>query len=109
MRLIIKGRQGYKTTGMLHTSEATGYPIIVETQKRLEQLKNQAEEIGAAIPEPLTVDMLKCGLYRVDNCLIDEAYDIIGQALNSYLNTNVVAATLSDNIREEYNNRKVKK
>ena len=103
-RLIIKDRQKGKTTGLLYTSEATGYPIIVPYLNRIEYLKQKAEELNLNIPEPLTVEQMKSHGYRFDNILIDEGYDIIGVALDAYFGCHVTCVTLSDNLKEARRN-----
>ncbi|MCM1269394.1 MAG: hypothetical protein NC247_02045 [Ruminococcus flavefaciens] len=106
MRLLIKERQSNKTTGMLFTSEATGYPIVVQNYARKRQLCEHAKNIGVMIPDPITVKDIKDNRETYHkNVLIDEAYDIITEALNCYLGTNVVAATISDKVKDEYEAR----
>ena len=100
-RLIIKDRQKGKTTGLLFTSEATGYPIVVPYLKRIEDLKAKALELNLSIPEPLTVEQMRNYGHKFDNILIDEGYDIIGLALDAYMGCHVVGVTLSDNLKIE--------
>lgn len=110
MRLLIKERQSSKTTGMLYASEATGYPIVVQNHARKRQLCEHAKSIGVIIPEPLTVKDIKDNReYYHANVFVDEAYDIITEALNCYLGTNVVAATISDKVKDEFENRMANK
>ena len=40
MRLLIKDRAKGKTTQMIYTSEATEYPIVVETEGQKSNLMN---------------------------------------------------------------------
>lgn len=40
------------------------------------------------------------GRIRENHILIDEGYDLIGEALDAYMGTHVVAVTLSDKIKE---------
>lgn len=99
-RLIIKDRQKGKTTGLLYASEATGYPIVVQCHQRITQLKEQALELGISIPEPLIVAQARAHGRRFDNILVDEGYDIIGEALDMFFGCHVVGLTFSDRLKE---------
>ena len=49
----------------------------------------------------MTVDDYKArGRIHENHILIDEGYDLIGEALDAYMGTHVVAVTLSDKIKE---------
>lgn len=96
MKLLIKGRRTGKTTQMLYTSEATGYPIVVHSRQMVSVLKNRAKQLGISIPEPITVNDLRMGFFSPKGVLIDEADKIISDALDAYLGCHVVAATLTD-------------
>lgn len=69
-----------------------------------------AKDMGCLIPEPLCVEDFRSGYARrgrlPDNVLLDEAGVIIGDALKVYLGTNVVAATMTDSLREHYDRMK---
>lgn len=110
MNLLIKDRASGKTTGLIYTSEATQYPIVTFNRMSINYIKNMAEDMGCLIPEPLCIDDFKGDLARgrrfPDNVLLDEAGMIIGDALKAYLGTNVVAATMTDSLREHYNRTK---
>ena len=108
MKLIIKDRGMGKTTQLIYISESTGFPIAVPHESMINEVKNMAENIGCNIPEPVTVyDMAKGkkrGKHMYDNILIDEVTlnGVLKDALNMYLNSNVVACTCSpDYIYEE--------
>ena len=66
--------------------------------------------MGCLIPEPLCIADLKSnsamGRILPDNVLLDEAGGIIGDALKAYLRTNIVAATMTDSLREHYDRMK---
>lgn len=66
--------------------------------------------MGCLIPEPLCIEDFKSDLVRgrrlPDNVLLDEASVIIGDALKAYLGTNVVAATMTDSLKEHYDKLK---
>ena len=104
MNLLIKDRASGKTTGLIYTSEATQYPIVTFNRMLIDYIKEKAKDMGCLIPEPLCIEDFKGDLARrrrlPDNVLLDEAGMVIGDALNAYLGTNVVAATMTDTLRE---------
>lgn len=110
MNLLIKDRASGKTTGLIYTSEATQYPIVTFNRTSIRYIKDMARDMGCLIPEPLCIEDFKGDAARVrrlpDNVLLDEAGVIIGDALNAYLGTNVVAATMTDSLREHYDRTK---
>lgn len=110
MNLLIKDRASGKTTGLIYTSEATQYPIVTFNRISINYIKNMAKDMGCLIPEPLCVEDFKGDSARgrrlPDNVLLDEAGVVIGDALNAYLRTNVVAATMTDSLREYYDRMK---
>ena len=108
MNLIIKEKGTGKTTGLIYTSEATGYPIVTSSNVRAHYIKDEAEKIGCIIPDPLTVEDL---LYRNvllpdSNILFDDVESILGVALNKYLNANVVCATMTDVTKSNHERKK---
>lgn len=110
MNLLIKDRASGKTTGLIYTSEATQYPIVTFNRMSINYIKKMAEDMGCLIPEPLCIEDFKGSSVRgrrlPDNVLLDEAGVIIGDALKAYLGTNVIAATMTDSLREYYNRMK---
>lgn len=107
MNLLIKDRVSGKTTGLIYTSEATQYPIVSFNRMSIRYIKEMAKNMGCLIPEPLCIEDFKGDSARrrrlPDNVLLDEAGVVIGDALNAYLGTNIIAATMSDSLREYYN------
>jgi hypothetical protein len=99
--LIIKDRATGKTTQLLYTSATTQYPIIVQNHSQVKLLLNKANDLDLIIPVPMTVEECKnkCGM-NYDHVLIDEGYNLIGEALDYYLGAHVAAATLTDRIKE---------
>lgn len=99
--LIIKDRGTGKTTQLLYTSATTQYPIIVQNKLQIELLLDKANDLDLIIPVPMTVEECKnkCGM-NYDHVLIDEGYNLIGEALDSYLGTHVMAVTLTDRVKE---------
>ena len=99
MRLIIKGRASGKTAEMIHASEITGIPIATHSTGGVENIKMMAERMGCNIPEPITLYELANNHHRgralYKNVLADDVDSILQKALNSYLNCNVIGATMN--------------
>lgn len=110
MNLLIKNRASGKTTGLIYTSEATQYPIVTFNRQSIEYIKHMADDMGCIIPEPLCILDFRGSSARgrrlPDNILLDEAGMVISDALNTYLGTNVVAATMTDSLREYHDRAK---
>jgi hypothetical protein len=107
--LIIKDRATGKTTQLLYTSATTQYPIIVQNHSQVKLLLDKANDLDLIIPMPMTVE--ECRNNRgmnYDRVLIDEGYDLIGKALDSYLGTHVMAVTLTDRVKEFADKKVVK-
>lgn len=99
--LIIKDRGTGKTTQLLYTSATTQCPIIVQNHSQVRFLLDKAKDLNLIIPAPMTVEEFKnnCGM-NYDCVLIDEGYNLIGEALNAYMGAHVVAVTLTDRVKE---------
>lgn len=106
MRLIIKGRGQGKTAELIYTSEVTGYPIIAHSEKQRDYIKEMAKKMNCIIPNPYTVQELTSQTFRhgrrldEQKMLLDDAELIIGAVINNYLGTDVVSATLTDQLKE---------
>lgn len=103
MQLIIKDRGKGKTAQLIYASEITGMPIAQLTRAMCNHTKQMAKEMGCIIPEPVTVDELR-NLHRVPNqsgVLVDNVHLIISDALNHYLNANVIGGTMTDLLKHE--------
>lgn len=99
--LIIKDRGKGKTAQLLYTSATTQYPIIVQDKLQMKLLLDKAEDLNLIIPVSMTVEEFRNRIGRTCDCvLVDEGYDLIGKALDSYLGTHVAAVTLTDRIKE---------
>lgn len=44
---------------MIYTSEATGYPIVVETQRQKSHLTDMAKSMNVIILEPMTINDIR--------------------------------------------------
>lgn len=103
MKLLIKDRAAGKTTGLIYTSEATGYPIVTSSRITANYIKDYAEKMNCIIPEPLTVEDLRSNhaLSSDLNVLFDNVESILEAALNEYLHAHVVCATMTDRVKEK--------
>lgn len=106
MRFINRARQSGKTTLLINSAYATGYPIIVYDKARAAAVENQAKSLGLDIAV-YTVDEWLRGRCPCNKVFIDEAADIIEGALTSVLKAEVVACTFSIPMTE-INNKEVK-
>lgn len=99
MKLLIKSRGQGKTTGLIYTSEATGYPIVVNRENEKSYIINQANMMSCNIPTPITVGELRLGAgrgnHKYERVLVDELYPMLEDALNCYLGCHVECATLT--------------
>lgn len=95
--LIIKDRGTGKSTQLVYTSASTQYRIITSTRQSIKYLICLASCLGLKIPTPMTIEDYRNKSGAPNECiLIDEGYDLIGEAVSSYIGANVVAITLSD-------------
>ncbi len=107
--LIIKDRGTGKTTQLLYTSATTQYPIIVPNYSQVIFLLEKAKELDLTIPIPLTVEQFRNRMgMNYDRVLIDEGYNLIGEALDAYMGTHVAAVTLTDRVKEFADKRVVR-
>ena len=107
--LIIKDRGKGKTTQLLYTSATTQYPIIVQNKLQTKLLLEKAENLDLIIPTPMTVDEFKNARGTSYDCvLVDEGYNLIGEALDHYMGTHVAAVTLTDRVKETADKRVVR-
>jgi hypothetical protein len=107
--LIIKDRGTGKTTLLLYTSATTQYPIIVQNKLQTKLLLDKANDLDLIIPVPMTVEEFKNNRgMNYDRVLVDEGYNLIGEALDVYMGTHVAAVTLTDRVKE-FTDKKVVK
>ena len=98
----MKDKGSSKTTGLIYTSEATGYPIVTDSNVQVFYIKEQAKDMGCDIPEPLTISDLRAHskLHPKSNVLFDNIETILEKAINLYLDANVVCATMTTPVKE---------
>lgn len=96
MKLLIKERGTCKTTGLIYASEATGCPIVTSSKINACYIIDNAKQMGCDIPDPITVDDLRFHkMEHVTHVLFDNVETILEKAINEYLGTNVVCATMT--------------
>ena len=99
LNFLVKKRGTGKTTALIYTSATTGIPIVAYTKKHCAYITEKAREYGVKIPTPVTVEEVRNGNLSgtgVAELLIDDAEDIIKDALRKYLGRNIICATLTD-------------
>lgn len=107
--LVIKDRATGKTTQLLYTSATTQYPILVQNKLQTTLLLEKADDLDLIIPVPMTVDEFKQKREMNYDCvLVDEGYNLIGEALDNYIGTHVAAVTLTDRVKETADKRVVR-
>ncbi len=83
---------------MIHSAYITGYPIIVTTHIKKDYVLQQAHEMNCDEIDVYTVEewkRLRGHPNAEQNVFVDETEDLLKKILNEYLDANVVAATLS--------------
>jgi hypothetical protein len=53
--IIVRGRQGGKTTELIRRSAGTGGYIVCTDYRRAQQIARHAKDLGLSVPFPLTV------------------------------------------------------
>lgn len=109
MRFINMARRSGKTTLLINSAYATGYPIIVKDSARAAAVKKQAESLGLDIEVETVNEWLNCYKHCNNKVFIDEAADIIEGALVSVLKADVVACTFTIPMTEINNKEEVEK
>lgn len=85
------------------------YPIIVQNKLQTKLLLDKANDLDLIIPVPMTVEEFKNNRGMNYDCvLVDEGYNLIGEALDVYMGTHVAAVTLTDRVKE-FTDKKVVK
>ena len=94
MRFLNMARRSGKTTMLIYTAYAVGVPIITMDKPRAANIKMQAKKLGLDVEVYDLYEWNRSKGTRED-ILIDEAEQIIGLALNSYLNADVLACSFT--------------
>ena len=82
---------------------------IVQNKLQINLLIEKARGLHLIIPVPMTVEEFKNNRGMNQDCvLIDEGYNLIGEALDSYLGAHVTAVTLTDKVKEFADKRVVR-
>lgn len=97
MYLMDRERGSGKTTKLIHTSEVTGYPIVVRNRYMANIINERAVQMDCIIPNCISVDELRNMSHKPKQILIDEGATIINDALQEYLQSDVVAITFTSN------------
>lgn len=97
MYLMDRERGSGKTTKLIHTSEVTGYPIVVRARGAVNTINERAAQMDCIIPKCISVDELRNMPHKPERILIDEGVTIINDALQEYLQSDVVAITFTSN------------
>lgn len=97
MKIINKSRGSGKTTSLVNCAYVTGYPIIVATQAMKNSVKETAIYMNCNDIKVYTIkEWLNEGKSEFErNVLIDELPIIMNGILNEYLNANVIATTMT--------------
>lgn len=104
-KCINMARQSGKTTLLIHSSFVTGYPIIVTDTSRkkivLDQAKEQDLDIRVYTLREWNGNRQAILNHTYNGVFIDEAEEVIENALEYYLGTRVIAYTESIPIKEK--------
>lgn len=100
MRYINMARRSGKTTILINSAYITGYPILVYNRARAEAVKKQAKSLGLDIAVFTVSEWVTSNYPCKGKVLIDEAADIIKDALEGLLKAEVVACTFSIPMKE---------
>lgn len=95
MRYINMARRSGKTTILINSAYITGYPILVYNKARAAAVKKQAKSLGLDISVFTVSEWITSKYPCKGKVLIDEAADIIKDALEYLLKAEVVACTFS--------------
>lgn len=97
MKIVNLSRGSGKSSMLIHTAYATGYPILVIDNAHAEQILRQAGQLKDGITVYTIEEWLRYKeLHRkYPRVLLDEAEEFIERALESVLQASVVACTAS--------------
>lgn len=95
MKFINRARGNRKSMMLIHTAYATDIPIIVSTNNRRDNLLKLAIDLGCEGIDIYTVEERRRFKMSREDLLVDDSDSIIQEALNEYLNGNVIAASMT--------------
>lgn len=95
MKFINMGRRSGKTTILITTAYATGYPIIVRTSEQAQWVRDRAKSLGMDVEVFSYSQWINIHRGPDNKVLVDEATDFIEDALKNSLNANVVTCTFT--------------
>lgn len=101
MNFLIGGRGETKTTKLVYASEVTRYPIVTNSEKSVQNIKELAQKIGCDIPEPLSLNAYKKLQLRPESILLDNIEFFIDDIFYHYFGCKVVCSTLSSHDKKE--------
>lgn len=94
MKCLPRKRGSGKTTALVFTSAATGYPIVVANNVRKQYVKDLANRVHFSIPEPII--MSECIRGRViKGVLIDDVEEVIQAYATEHFHAPVISCTLT--------------
>lgn len=92
MKMILRGRQGGKTTELIRLAAETGSYIVCTDRRRARQIAQQAVKMGLSIPFPLTADEWRDRAYHPPG-VRGIAFDDLDRIIQGMSAVPVVAAT----------------
>lgn len=99
IKYINRPRAASKSTMLIHAAYITGSPILVANEGQVNQLFDMARKMGIEDIDIFTVNEWithrVANNYRGRGVLIDEITDIIPKALQMYLDTDIIAGTMT--------------
>lgn len=94
MKIINKPRGTGKTYRLIITADVTGVPILVKTISQKQHIKEQAERMNCKVRVHTIDEFIKQRMHYQE-VLIDELELIVGEILEEYLGSKVIAGTMS--------------
>ncbi len=98
MRKFMMERGKGKTTALIYTSAATGYPILIGTKANKNYIEQEARNLGLCIPDPICVgDDFRGRHIPFDHVLVDEADLVLDELVHQLVGVGVAALTMTIN------------
>lgn len=108
MKIYNMERGSGKTTRLIYISEYSDIPILCTTVDAKEQIQALASELKCIIPEPISINDLlnKNSNLRLNEVLVDEAFNVLSEVLKKVGINNIGAITVSEELlRGEINEK----